>query len=71
MDRVAQVEHPLIVELYNFVSHDGAGYIVIDTGPWITHRATWQTMIDQFPRFFDPAEQCIKAMIEFSNESAP
>jgi 2-desacetyl-2-hydroxyethyl bacteriochlorophyllide A dehydrogenase len=42
----------------------------IDTGPWITHRATCETMIDQFPRFFDPSEKCIKAMIEFSNESA-
>lgn len=27
---LAQVEHPLIVEIYNFVSHDGAGYIVME-----------------------------------------
>ncbi|HET7474937.1 MAG TPA: tetratricopeptide repeat protein [Dermatophilaceae bacterium] len=27
---LAQVEHPLIVEIYNFVQHDGAGYIVME-----------------------------------------
>ena len=27
---LAQVEHPLIVEIYNFVSHDEAGYIVME-----------------------------------------
>ncbi len=27
---LAQVEHPHIVEIYNFVTHDGAGYIVME-----------------------------------------
>ena len=27
---LAQVEHPRIVEIYNFVMHDGAGYIVME-----------------------------------------
>ncbi|GAB2983997.1 serine/threonine-protein kinase [Nocardioides montaniterrae] len=27
---LAQVEHPSIVEIYNFVSHEGAGYIVME-----------------------------------------
>ena len=27
---LATVEHPLIVEIYNFVSHEGAGYIVME-----------------------------------------
>ena len=27
---LAQVEHPLIVEIYNFVTHDEAGYIVME-----------------------------------------
>ncbi|MCW2811477.1 MAG: pknG, partial [Friedmanniella sp.] len=27
---LAAVEHPLIVEIYNFVTHDGAGYIVME-----------------------------------------
>jgi serine/threonine-protein kinase PknG len=27
---LARVEHPLIVEIYNFVTHDGAGYIVME-----------------------------------------
>ena len=27
---LAQVEHPVIVEIYNFVTHEGAGYIVME-----------------------------------------
>lgn len=27
---LARVEHPLIVEIYNFVTHDGGGYIVME-----------------------------------------
>ena len=27
---LAQVEHPLIVEIYNFVTHEDAGYIVME-----------------------------------------
>lgn len=27
---LAQVEHPLIVEIYNFVTHDGSGYTVME-----------------------------------------
>src|SRR4029078_13628889 len=27
---LAQVEHPLIVEIYNCVTHEGAGYIVME-----------------------------------------
>ena len=27
---LAQVQHPLILEIYNFASHDGAGYIVME-----------------------------------------
>jgi serine/threonine-protein kinase PknG len=27
---LAEVEHPLIVEIFNFVQHDGAGYIVME-----------------------------------------
>src|SRR5262245_35682842 len=27
---LAEVQHPLIVEIYNFVIHDGAGYIVME-----------------------------------------
>jgi serine/threonine-protein kinase PknG len=27
---LAQVEHPLIVEIYNFVTHEGSGYIVME-----------------------------------------
>ena len=27
---LAEVQHPLIVEIYNFVSHDGAGYTVME-----------------------------------------
>ena len=38
----------------------------INLAPWITHRATAETMIDVFPRWFDRDSGIIKAMIEFS-----
>ena len=33
---LAQVEHPLIVEIYNFVTHDSAGYIVMEYVPGLS-----------------------------------
>ncbi|MBZ0299793.1 MAG: zinc-binding alcohol dehydrogenase family protein [Anaerolineae bacterium] len=36
----------------------------IDTQPWITHRASFETMIDQFPGWLDPATGVIKAVVE-------
>lgn len=37
----------------------------LDTSPWITHRATCDTMIEAFPQWLDPANGVIKAMVEF------
>jgi 2-desacetyl-2-hydroxyethyl bacteriochlorophyllide A dehydrogenase len=36
----------------------------IDTRPWITHRASFETMAGQFPSWLDPASGVIKAMLE-------
>ncbi|MCY7394735.1 MAG: serine/threonine-protein kinase PknG [Nocardioides sp.] len=38
---LAQVEHPLIVEIYNFVTHEGAGYIVME---WVGGRSLKQVL---------------------------
>jgi 2-desacetyl-2-hydroxyethyl bacteriochlorophyllide A dehydrogenase len=37
----------------------------IDLAPWITHRATPQTLPDEFPRWLDPTQGVVKAMLEF------
>jgi threonine dehydrogenase-like Zn-dependent dehydrogenase len=37
---------------------------VIDTRPWITHRAPFTGMIEAFPGWLDPASRVIKAMVE-------
>jgi 2-desacetyl-2-hydroxyethyl bacteriochlorophyllide A dehydrogenase len=37
----------------------------IDISPWITHRATSDTMIEDFPRWFDRDSGIIKAVIDF------
>ncbi len=36
----------------------------IDTTPWITHRAPFESVIDTFPTWLDPATGVIKALIE-------
>ena len=36
----------------------------IDTTPWITHRASFDSMIGEFPHWLDPASGVIKAMVE-------
>lgn len=36
----------------------------IDTRPWITHRASADTLIGQFPGWLDPANRVLKAMLE-------
>lgn len=37
----------------------------IDLAPWITHRATYDTMIETFPHWFDRDSGIIKAVIAF------
>ncbi len=36
---------------------------VIDTAPWITHRASFDDLIAEFPRWLEPASGVIKAMV--------
>lgn len=36
----------------------------IDTDPWITHRTSFENMIDQFDSWLDPESNVIKAMVE-------
>jgi len=36
---------------------------VIDTGPWITHRASFDEMIEHFPEWLKPETGVIKAMV--------
>jgi alcohol dehydrogenase len=36
----------------------------IDTRPWITHRTTFDAMIDEFPRWLKPETGVIKAIVE-------
>lgn len=37
---------------------------VIDTRPWITHRASFENLIGEFPSWLNPATGVIKAMVE-------
>jgi 2-desacetyl-2-hydroxyethyl bacteriochlorophyllide A dehydrogenase len=36
----------------------------VDTTPWITHRASLETMISQFEGWLDPANRVLKAIVE-------
>ena len=39
----------------------------IDTRPWITHRAPFAEMIEQFPTWMNPASGVIKAIVELDD----
>jgi alcohol dehydrogenase len=39
----------------------------IDTHPWITHHASFDEMIDQFPTWLKPETGVIKAMVKMSD----
>jgi 2-desacetyl-2-hydroxyethyl bacteriochlorophyllide A dehydrogenase len=38
----------------------------IDTAPWITHKASYNEIIEKFPHWLDPANGVVKAMLELS-----
>lgn len=38
----------------------------LDTGPWITHRASFDDLIEKFPSFTKPETGVIKAMVEIA-----
>ena len=37
----------------------------IDTRPWISHRASYENVIEEFPAWLDPRTGVVKAMLEF------
>ncbi len=63
---LAQVEHPLIVEIYNFVTHEGAGYIVMEyVGGTSLKQILKQRMKDAGGRYDAlPVDQAIAFVIE-------
>jgi alcohol dehydrogenase len=38
----------------------------IDTKPWITHRTTIDTMIDEFAGWLEPGNGVLKAVVEIN-----
>ena len=36
---------------------------VVNTDPWITHRATYEDFVERFPGWLDPSEGVVKAML--------
>lgn len=63
---LAQVQHPLILEIYNFATHDGAGYIVME---YVGGRSLKQILKDRmaanngkYSPF--PVDQAIAYMVE-------
>ncbi len=63
---LAQVEHPLIVEIYNFVTHDNEGYIVME---WVGGRSLKQLLKQRMTAnngVFDPlpVDQALALLIE-------
>ena len=52
---LAQVEHPLIVEIYNFVTHDGAGYIVMEYVGGVSLKDILKNRMREAGRLLQPA----------------
>ena len=37
----------------------------IDLAPWITNRARPEEIVEEFPRWFEPESNVVKALLEF------
>jgi serine/threonine-protein kinase PknG len=63
---LAQVEHPLIVEIYNFVTHEGAGYIVMEYVGGTSLKSLLQSRMQAAGGRYDPLplDQAIAFIIE-------
>jgi serine/threonine-protein kinase PknG len=63
---LAQVEHPLIVEIYNFVTHDGAGYIVMEYVGGTSLKSLLKSRMQAAGGRYDPlpVDQAIAFIIE-------
>ena len=63
---LAQVEHPLIVEIYNFVTHQGAGYIVMEYVGGTSLKALLKARMQAAGGRYDPlpVDQAIAFIVE-------
>ncbi|TDD59784.1 serine/threonine protein kinase [Kribbella antibiotica] len=63
---LARVEHPLIVEIYNFVTHDGAGYIVMEYVGGTSLKTLLKQRMAANNNLYDalPIDQAIAYMLE-------
>ena len=63
---LAQVEHPLIVEIYNFVTHEGAGYIVMEYVGGTSLKSLLKSRMQAAGGRYDPlpTDQAIAFIIE-------
>jgi len=63
---LAQVEHPLIVEIYNFVTHDGAGYIVMEYVGGTSLKSLLKSRMQAAGGHYDalPVDQAIAFIVE-------
>jgi serine/threonine-protein kinase PknG len=63
---LAQVEHPLIVEIYNFVTHEGAGYIVMEYVGGTSLKSLLKSRMQSAGGRYDPlpVDQAIAFIVE-------
>ena len=63
---LAQVEHPLIVEIYNFVTHEGAGYIVMEYVGGTSLKSLLKSRMEAAGGRYDalPVDQAIAFIVE-------
>jgi serine/threonine-protein kinase PknG len=63
---LAQVEHPLIVEIYNFVTHEGAGYIVMEYVGGTSLKSLLKARMQKAGGRYDPlpVDQAIAFIVE-------
>jgi serine/threonine-protein kinase PknG len=63
---LAQVEHPLIVEIYNFVTHEGAGYIVMEYVGGTSLKSLLKSRMQKAGGRYDPlpVDQAIAFIVE-------
>jgi serine/threonine-protein kinase PknG len=63
---LAQVEHPLIVEIYNFVTHEGAGYIVMEYVGGTSLKSLLKARMEKAGGRYDPlpVDQAIAFIVE-------
>ncbi len=63
---LAQVEHPLIVEIFNFVTHDNAGYIVMEYVGGISLKQVLKERMRAHGGVYDPlpVDQALAYVIE-------